>query len=764
MTEKIFRLSWVILSLVTVLSIRAQIDSHLTYRCYTTQDGLPQLQTERLWQDSRGYIYIGTLSGFVRYDGREFTPFLKGRRENIVGFAECNGKVRALGFRRQWLIEWDELEMKPVDDKGQLLLNNLNSGDLPNGLVVLEDENEQHRRLCRITERGLDTIMSPAVLDRMTPDRKLYLDYRRLYIPTGDIYAYHRLGKKLYAFGSTGVFSVDGIRLSHKVCPAPPDWKDSYFGLIVRGGQTAVIADEHSLYTFNGQTVEQIATGFNLIKDLLIDRWGRLWVATYEGVYCFFNCNFTNHRLSDDNDIVRAVSPQMVMGTLNGKVICNGNILSDDPTQFFQPSAVTIGDTVYIAGNGDVTAIANGQQSWLHLPNDRYQFLSQAGKRLVIGSKKTITVYDPETGRLDTLSTEVPHPWCAAQDKQGRLWVGSSFGLYVDGRKKEFPRKLVITTMDVNRAGSILFASADSLFAIRSGDVEPLELPVLNGHEVRSLHISPRGYLVVAVVDGLFVGRINDDCDVSGLRFFNHQNGFTALEPLKATMAETDDGTVWLCGVKEMTSFKPEQLLGYSEEDTYITPPLSWWQHWWVWLIGLLLLSLAVWLVAYRYEKLRNLRKLVRLQQEKQERQQRIDIIRQKAMEADGSKQESGVLAKDIVRMTLQPENKRLSFRTVNGLVNVETSDIAFLKADGNYTTLVTFQGRETIFTGIGVLAKTLDSSVFVRADRSTLVNLHNISRLNFKKRTCTFRSSDGRELETSLLVPAFKRLEELMR
>ena len=55
-------------------------------------------------------------------------------------------------------------------------------------------------------------------------------------------------------------------------------------------------------------------------------------------------------------------------------------------------------------------------------------------------------------------------------------------------------------------------------------------------------------------------------------------------------------------------------------------------------------------------------------------------------------------------------------------------------------------------------------SSVFVRADRSTLVNLHNISRLNFKKRTCTFRSSDGRELETSLLVPAFKRLEELMR
>ena len=64
------------------------LESRLTYRRYITQDGLPQMQTERLWQDSRGYIYIGTLSGFVRFDGREFTPFLKGRRLNIVGFAE----------------------------------------------------------------------------------------------------------------------------------------------------------------------------------------------------------------------------------------------------------------------------------------------------------------------------------------------------------------------------------------------------------------------------------------------------------------------------------------------------------------------------------------------------------------------------------------------------------------------------------------------------------------------------------------------------
>lgn len=168
---------------------------------------------------------------------------------------------------------------------------------------------------------------------------------------------------------------------------------------------------------------------------------------------------------------------------------------------------------------------------------------------MVVGSRTALLAYDPTTGRLDTLSTDIPHPWCAAQDAQGRLWVGSSYGLFADGEKTDYPQKLVITTMGSDTAGNIVFASADSLLAIRHGEVTALSLPSLQGHEIRSLHISPKGYLVVAVIDGLFVGRISPDCEVSGLRFFNHLNGFTALEPLKATMAETDDGTVWLCGL-----------------------------------------------------------------------------------------------------------------------------------------------------------------------------------------------------------------------
>ena len=56
-----------------------------------------------------------------------------------------------------------------------------------------------------------------------------------------------------------------------------------------------------------------------------------------------------------------------------------------------------------------------------------------------------------------------------------------------------------------------------------------------------------------------------------------------------------------------------------------------------------------------------------------------------------------------------------------------------------------------------------LDPETFVRADRSTLVNIHNISNLLPKQRRCIFRSQQGQEVEAKLLVPAFKRLQELL-
>ncbi len=638
------------------------VESQLGYRRYTTNDGLPQMQAETIWQDSLGYIYIGTLSGFVRFDGQQFTPYLKGRRENIVGFTETDGQVRALGFRRQWLVEGDDVSMQPIDPGQHWLLNNFNASDLPERTLLLEDAQEQHRRLCHIGSDGIRPFLKSHLLDMMTPDRKLYIDKTGTYVPTeqglyvingqrarrltakADVFSLIRSGNDLLALAADGIYGIKDGRLVRRLSYHfdAPD-----YGLFVRQSSQGelLIADSHIIYCYDGQKVSRIAEGFNMIKGLLIDRWNRLWVATYQGVYCYFHRNFRNHRLTDKNDIMRAIAfsadGRLVAGTLNGSLL---TLQGEQWTQtsaiegsYYTPSAVTIHHKVYMAGRGDVACYDGQSLEWLHLPDDRYQFVAPAGERLIIGSRRQLLAYHPDSGKIDTLTTEVPHPWTAAQDAQGRLWVGSSFGLFCvedTARQMSYPQKLVITTMESDGQGNIMFASSDSLFLIRDGEVSDLtsQVPELNGHEIRSLHVSPKGYLIMAVIDGLFVGRIDKDCRISDVHYFNHTNGFTALEPLKATMAEEADGTVWLAGVEELTSFLPATLLDSNQQCTVIPAPKAWWQKWWVWLLLTVLMALIVWLIARKYETRRHQMAMKQLQREKRQKELQVTTIRMKAI------------------------------------------------------------------------------------------------------------------------------------
>ncbi|MBR0274858.1 MAG: hypothetical protein IJQ76_01425, partial [Prevotella sp.] len=494
MSKRTFFLTALLCAVSYCHSADGLLTHNLSYRRFTTLDGLSQMQTEKVWQDSRGYIYIGTLSGFVRYDGLTLTPFLRGQRENIVGFQEIGGQVRAMGFVRQWSISGDNVTKEPIDPEGNFLLNNFNAADLPTGYVLLEDRQEQNRRLCQMTETGMKRVMTSPLLDEMTPDRKMYLDSTLLYVPTlqggyrlqeghvavkitdkTDIFSFIRTTDGLLALAADGLYRVDrdGISLLSEHPFDAPD-----YGLIVRQNRQRqlIVADSHTIWIYDAGLWRQLATGFNMIKDLFIDKWNRLWAATYQGVYCFFHCNFVNHRLADDNDIVRAMAfnhGRMVMGTLNGKVMADGRLLAESIDNFFAPSAAVIGGKVYMAGNGDVAAVSGDTVSWLGLSHDKYQFVSRYRDRLVIGTRGSILLYDTGTRHLDTLTAETVRPWCAADDGQGRLWVGCTPGLYrltgIEKGKvsieqvKSTPTTLVVTTMSSDRRGHVCFALGDSL-------------------------------------------------------------------------------------------------------------------------------------------------------------------------------------------------------------------------------------------------------------------------------------------------------------
>ena len=638
-------------------------ESSLTFRRFTTLDGLPQMQTETVWQDAEGYIYAGTLSGFVRYDGVTLTPFLGGRRENIVQFRQAGDEVRALGFVRQWSIRGDRLKQSQIDPSGERLLNNLNSADLPSDYVLLEDRQERGRVLCRLTSGGMETVLESPLLDDMTPDRKIFIDTSGIYIPTpqglfcasdrvvrkisarADVFSLIRSGTTLLALTADGIYRVDDEGITSIFAyhfEAPDD------GLSVRRGSkgSLFIADAHTVWRFDGTSLQQLASGINLIRGIFIDRWDRLWVATYQGLYCFYHCNFTSHRLLDRNDIVRAAAVdggQLVMGTLNGKLLVDGELADEDRDKSYEPWTALIGGKTYLSGGRDIACVQGTQVQWLGLPEDRYRFVAAAGDRLIIGASRCILSLDPENRRLDTLTTEIVRPWCAAAGSGGRIWVSGNPGLYLltgaPGNvsvKKVFstPTTPVVTAMASDGSGLVCYALGDGLYAIVGEDIRRMaELEaVLHGHEIRSVLISPKGYLVVAAMDGLLVARLAADGCARDIHWFDGRSGFTTIEPLMGSMAEAEDGTLWLAGLEEMMSFMPEDLVSDNQSPTVIPSPRPWWQRWWAVLMAAGLLSLGIWQLSRRTARRQAERKMAALEREKTQKELQLQAVRLKSI------------------------------------------------------------------------------------------------------------------------------------
>ena len=135
-----------------------------------------------------------------------------------------------------------------------------------------------------------------------------------------------------------------------------------------------------------------------------------------------------------------------------------------------------------------------------------------------------------------------------------------------------------------------------------------------------------------------------------------------------------------------------------------------------------------------------------------------IETIRREAI-----KDATNDLARNILKITDKATDERITLRTASGTVIADLKDIAYFKGDGNYSLMATFHSSTTVLISLGALEKELNPTIFVRADRSTIVNIHLISALQPKQHRCRFRSPGGQETETTLLAPAFKRLRQYL-
>ena len=112
---------------------------------------------------------------------------------------------------------------------------------------------------------------------------------------------------------------------------------------------------------------------------------------------------------------------------------------------------------------------------------------------------------------------------------------------------------------------------------------------------------------------------------------------------------------------------------------------------------------------------------------------------------------------------TLSPSSEKLCFRTVNGKIFIATDDIAYIKAEGNYAYIFTYRHQDLVMENLLSLEQRLPADAFSRVDRSTIVNVTHVYRLNHRDHACTFLSANGSMLELNLTKKGIEQLIEVL-
>ncbi len=117
--------------------------------------------------------------------------------------------------------------------------------------------------------------------------------------------------------------------------------------------------------------------------------------------------------------------------------------------------------------------------------------------------------------------------------------------------------------------------------------------------------------------------------------------------------------------------------------------------------------------------------------------------------------------ANDRARDAGRPRTpERLSFKSVNTQVFLPPDEIAAFKAEGNYAMLVSFEQEYLILENLlSIERRLLGKGRFLRADRSTIVNIDMVRSIDRQQHCCTLTSPEGRTLSITLTLNGLSAL-----
>ncbi len=277
----------------TLLFTQNAKGQHFYCRNYTINDGLPDNKINTLYQDSRGFLWIGTSAGIAKFDGNKFeikTSIDGLAGDNVVAITEDNNGNIWFGFNDGGISSFNGHKINTYTKKEGLISNKITT------LKFLKKSNI----LCIGTEYGL-TIYDGKKFTSFPKNKNLP---KQRFLVT----SFLKNNNSIYVFtDGRGLYQLNTDQNLLEQMPVTNDlFLRSVTATHVSSNKDTIISINNTGFKFVGKEKKFINDTIGHIYDFTEDAEKNIWIAVNNnfknsgGLYLFDGKNMTNYNSSLD--------------------------------------------------------------------------------------------------------------------------------------------------------------------------------------------------------------------------------------------------------------------------------------------------------------------------------------------------------------------------------------------------------------------------------------------------------------------------------
>lgn len=589
--------------LLLILGVTGSNAQQYSYRHYTIFDGLPQNQCMKVYQDSKGFIWVATKGGVSRFDGQKFQLFLDGQSIHgfILNFFEFNHNLFLQSTQEIYVL--NENHFLPIfkTSRGQIRNFSFDTRRLEACTIINND-------LYYFTAKGYKRIGLKSNIDFYSAT----IFGNNEFLLTSSKGIFHLL--------TNGKMKQESFNCSNNVIKIREKYYFSSYAIenkATDGCGIYLISDSgiSPVYTPKGQIINNISysknnhlyfnqdystwvkidsnggridsdslPGIN-INDILVDHYNNIWLATETGLFELQSYAFRNYDEKSGMpkyvwSIFEDSSHAMIFASYNGilakmkneklKEVENyKNHISDIEQFYFSGICNSFGQWM-IPTNFRILINDNGNYRFLNpMHNGKHVSIlslceDKSNNNVYIGTTQGLYIYNLISKKTKHYYTGIGNVLGIEKDRNNRFWIATGKDIFILEKDVIIPIEKAgieieggAMALKEDFKGNMWYAAKGELhFNFHQGDISISDKQYYFISEYKKKYIiagSITGFLLVDL-DKFYAGKSNS------MRFFDRYNGFSGIECGQNGTCVDTKGNVWIPTSESVVKFMPERL------------------------------------------------------------------------------------------------------------------------------------------------------------------------------------------------------------